>query len=400
MKIQGLTGTRDLDQELKGLILHVNSINELINRIAGSTDVDTIFSSLVEGIHTELGYARVGILVPDDSRSHLRMAYALGVDAERAEKVRIPMELAREINLELLEHRRVNVLRCLQEKQVTGAMYEAFGEAPPPCALVPFASWHQKRCWEIDYCLLGHSALAGVPGSARQVKVSDEEVHQVCTLCEFFPMRGILWVDNQPGGETVRENLFTLWVLAKQAALAIENAVLFERGRRLTIRDGLTGLYNRRHLLEVVDYEVERSRRFKHPFSIVCLDVDGFASINRDYGFKGGDELVKYLAVLLRRSIRGVDVLFRCGTDEFTCLFPKTEENTALKIATRLVEKVQRFPFYLAGKAAKVTMSAGLATFPEDGQKGRDLLFLAEKALDAARQEGGNTARDAHEWRP
>lgn len=399
MKIDRLTGTKDLDQALQGLILQINSINDLINRIAESSDVDTVFSSLVEGIRSELEYRRVGILVPDDARQELRMIYALGVEPERAERIRVPMQKAQDMALQVLEHRRVNVLRCLQEKDISASIYEALGETPVSNALIPFASWHQKRCWQIDYCLLGHSALAGVPGSSRRVKVRQEDITEVCSLCEFFPLRGLLWVDNHGSQTPVRENLFPLWVLAKQAALAMENAVLYDRGRRQSIRDGLTGLYNRRHLFEVADYEAERSRRFKHPFSLLVMDVDGFSDINKEHGFKGGDELIKFLAVLLRRGVRDIDVLFRCGTDSFAVLFPKTEGHLAERIGRRIRDKIEKFPFYLGGKEARVTVSGGVATYPEDGQKGRDLLYLAEKAAGSVKADGGNGVRDATEWR-
>lgn len=399
MNIERLTGTKELDQKLQGLILHVNSINELINRIAESSDVDTIFSTLVEGIRTELGYERVGILVPGDSREEMRMAWALGLEAERAENVRVPMERVQRMALDVLGHRRVNVLRCLKEEEISESIYGALEEESRPCALVPFAAWHQKRCWEIDYCLLGHSALAGVPGAASRVKVGGDDLLNVCRLCEFFPLRGLLWVDQGTSSASVRENLFPLWVLAKQAALAIENAVLYERSRRLSIRDGLTGLYNRRHMFEVIDYEVERSRRFKHPFTLLVVDVDDFAAVNEEHGFKGGDELIRYLAVLLRRSVRDVDVLFRCGTDAFAVLFPKTEGNLAMRIGNRLRERIAGFPFHLSGKDVRVSVSGGIATFPEDGQNARDLLYLAEKGQAAVASGGGDGVRDASQWR-
>jgi diguanylate cyclase (GGDEF)-like protein len=379
-----------LDPEIEELVLHLNSVNELVNRITESLDLDSIFSSLAEGIQKELAYDRVGILTPDDGREALRLNYALGVPRSKAEAVRLPLDAAAETALELLEHRRVNVLRSLTERRLARALYEGLGEEPSPCVVIPFAAWHQKRCWQIDHCFLGHSALASVPGSGDKVRVSTHELCQVCSLCEFFPLRGILWVDNAPSGRPVRDRLFPLWVLAKQAALTIENAVLFERSRRLSIRDGLTGLYNRRHLLEVVDYEVDRSRRFKHAFSVLTLDVDGFGEVNKRHGFKGGDELVRYLAVLLRRSVRDIDIL----------LFPKTEREDSVRAGDRIRGKVAGFPFYLGGDEVRVTLSGGAATFPEDGACGRDLLFMAEKALDEARHAGGNRVQDARAWRP
>ena len=389
-----------LDPEIEQLVLQLNSVNELVNRITESADLDSTFSSLVEGIQKELGYDRVGILTPDDGREALRLNYELGIPRPKAEAVRLPLEAVSELAVELLEHRRVNVLRSLTDKRFAKAFYECLGEEPSPCAVIPFSSWHQKRCWQIDHCFLGHSALASVQGACERVHVNARELCQVCSLCEFFPLRGVLWVDNAPSGVPVREKLFPLWVLAKQAALTIENAVLFERSRRLSIRDGLTGLYNRRHLLEVVDYEVDRSRRFKHAFSLLTLDVDGFGELNRRYSFRGGDELIRYLAVLLRRSVRDIDVIARCGIDEFAILFPKTEREDSVRAGERIRRKVEGFPFYLNGEEVRVTVSGGAATFPEDGACGRDLLFMAEKALDEARHAGSNRVLDARPWRP
>jgi len=153
---------------------------------------------------------------------------------------------------------------------------------------------------------------------------------------------------------------------------------------RLSITDDLTGLYNRRYLMESLANEVRRARRLKHPFALVMLDVDYFKEYNDASGHLAGDAALARIAAILRGSTRDVDCAARYGGEEFVVLMPETEADGAL-------ETVQRIRASLAGDdvvGGKLTLSIGITQFPEDGATPETLLASADTALYQAKRAG------------
>jgi diguanylate cyclase (GGDEF)-like protein len=153
---------------------------------------------------------------------------------------------------------------------------------------------------------------------------------------------------------------------------------------RLSITDDLTGLYNRRYLMESLANEVRRARRLKHPFALVMFDVDYFKEYNDASGHLAGDAALARIAAILRGSTRDVDCAARYGGEEFVVLMPETEADGAL-------ETVQRIRASLAsddGVGGKLTLSIGITQFPEDGATPETLLASADTALYQAKRTG------------
>jgi diguanylate cyclase (GGDEF)-like protein len=153
---------------------------------------------------------------------------------------------------------------------------------------------------------------------------------------------------------------------------------------RLSATDPLTGLFNRRRMMEALDHEVRRSRRLKHTFAVLMADVDHFKKYNDANGHPAGDAVLKKVGAILREATRDVDVVARYGGEEFFVLMPETEGSGAADVADRVRErlKTEKIP------GESVTLSFGVAEFPAHGDMGETLIAIADAALYQAKREG------------
>ena len=162
--------------------------------------------------------------------------------------------------------------------------------------------------------------------------------------------------------------------------------------KELTIRDGLTGLYNHRHFQETLAVEILRSKRHAKTFSLVFLDVDFFKQYNDTHGHLHGDAVLVALSKLLIAGLRKSDVAVRYGGEEFVLLLPETSKENAFALAGTIREKIAAHPF--PGRETqpqgKVTVSMGIAAYPEDGSDSSTLLHRADEALYQAKNGGRN----------
>jgi diguanylate cyclase (GGDEF)-like protein len=168
-------------------------------------------------------------------------------------------------------------------------------------------------------------------------------------------------------------------VREREAELTSVNAQLAE----LSLRDPLTQLYNRRHLLACMDREIARARR-GHSLSLVMLDLDGFKRVNDERGHLEGDEVLRKIAGALEGTVRFSDVLGRYGGDEFAVLLPDTDADSAARVAERLVTAVRE-----AGAENRVTASVGIAVATTNDDA-RSLQSRADEAAYRAKQKGGD----------
>jgi len=150
----------------------------------------------------------------------------------------------------------------------------------------------------------------------------------------------------------------------------------------LAVRDGLTGLYNRRYFNELITAEANRLKRSPAPLSLLMLDIDNFKNYNDTQGHPAGDELLKSIAKVFKNSSRTVDIACRYGGEEFVIVLSQTDKKGAQVIAERLRVQVELF--------IPTTISIGIATFPDDAQDMDQLLQKADAALYQAKQSGKN----------
>lgn len=188
-------------------------------------------------------------------------------------------------------------------------------------------------------------------------------------------------------GELLARVKVQLKIKSLQDALKERN----QRLEELSNTDPLTQLANRRQLMRVLVQEFQRSFRGGHPLSLVMIDIDHFKSINDTYGHQQGDEVLKVLAETLRSQLRDYDLASRFGGEEFAMVLPETDPLHATQVAERIREVVANLKFGGVLEKLKMTVSLGVATYPDDAIKGiEDLIRLADDALYAAKREGRN----------
>ncbi|GFO61941.1 GGDEF domain-containing protein [Geomonas silvestris] len=203
---------------------------------------------------------------------------------------------------------------------------------------------------------------------------------------------GILYLDDFEPRQFDRDRLNLLSILASFAAMAIHNATLHKRTKLMAITDSLTGLHNHRYFKQFFKQEMGRAKRYHKPFSIIMMDVDDFKSFNDSFGHAVGDELLTVLGTVILETIRGVDVAFRYGGEEFIVLLPETRLDKAILAAERLRAAVQTGTVNkLAGSGGRgVTVSIGVASYPENADKMDELFNIVDSLLYQAKRCGKN----------
>ncbi|MFG3600502.1 sensor domain-containing diguanylate cyclase [Micromonospora chersina] len=205
---------------------------------------------------------------------------------------------------------------------------------------------------------------------------------------------GVLALYDRPGADEFDDgDLVTLRTFAGHAAVAVENVRVHEEAQRLSLTDPLTGLWNYRYLRESIRREVERANRFGRMLSVLALDLDRFKDVNDTWGHAAGDAVLVEFARRVRGEIREVDLAFRQGGEEFVVLLPETDARGATIVAERLGSVVRDQPVRVEGHtgepiAVPVTVSIGIAVYPDHAAGGQQVLDAADDALYAAKAAG------------
>lgn len=255
-------------------------------------------------------------------------------------------------------------------------------------------SFAPNECWALRR---GHSYL-----------VRDRESGPVCShmrhtlaggyLC--IPMMaqsetlGVLFLESRDPSRTMREytgeakrRLAT--TVAEHIALALASLKLRETLKVQSIRDPLTSLYNRRHMEECLERELKKAKRSHRSLGAIMIDLDHFKQVNDTFGHQAGDAVLKTLANFLRNRTRASDVVCRYGGEEFLIILPEATLQDTLERAERLRNDVRNIEFQRRGQAlGMVTLSIGVAAYPDHGPTPESLLQAADEALYRAKTEG------------
>jgi diguanylate cyclase (GGDEF)-like protein/PAS domain S-box-containing protein len=166
--------------------------------------------------------------------------------------------------------------------------------------------------------------------------------------------------------------------------------ILQEKLREQATLDPLTGLYNRRYLTDMIQRELARARREKTPVSVAILDLDDFKNINDTFGHKGGDAALTAMAELFLSHVRASDIVCRYGGEEFTILMPNASLNTAAERMEDLRKEVEAKPIIYNDKNIHITISIGVASFPDHGEDDDSILWAADNMLYQSKRNGRN----------
>lgn len=188
----------------------------------------------------------------------------------------------------------------------------------------------------------------------------------------------------------VKEELEKFRILAIQLSLEIKKVFLYETVERMAITDSLTGLYVRRYFNDRLDEELGRSARQGLKFSFLMLDIDDFKKINDTYGHLVGDVVLKDIGGIIKENIREIDLACRYGGEEFAAMLPETSKEGAFVVAERIRKRVEGHIFRAYDERLKLTVSLGVASYPDDSSNQSGLIDAADNALYKGKRSGKN----------
>jgi len=223
---------------------------------------------------------------------------------------------------------------------------------------------------------------------------------------KVFPMSdhnqsvGTLVVGSKdPEKELSKAEFRMLETVAAHAAITLSNAAMYRKMETMATTDGLTGLSNRRRFLELVEEAIARAERFGRRVSILMVDADHFKSVNDNYGHPVGDMVLRKIAKILGDEARRVDVVGRYGGEEFIAMLDETNMAGALQVGERMRQQIADCLIQGEFGRIQVTVSMGLATYPDHGSSVEKLIEAADQALYAAKENGRNQVRVAGDQR-
>jgi diguanylate cyclase (GGDEF)-like protein len=313
-----------------------------LTQTLGEGDLATILDAIPAKVAPALGFERVAILLYDEDHNEFAVRATYGFAPGEIDGVRFP-----------------------RDDVIAGAAADT-GEP----VVIPDTA-RDTRYSHFKGRHLGDGAFACIPMKVRGRLVGLFDV--------LRPERGAIGVDD----------LRLLTSLTSYTALAIAHLGATQRLRDLSITDELTGVHNRRYLLEKVDREIERVRRTGQPLAALMIDIDHFKRINDDLGHLEGDEVLRLLAGTLVGDVRRLDTVARYGGEEFVVLLPDTSRSQALLVAEKLRNSVAAMSVH----DRRLTISIGVAVFPDDVPDGAGepaLIDAADRALLRAKRAGRN----------
>jgi diguanylate cyclase (GGDEF)-like protein len=249
----------------------------------------------------------------------------------------------------------------------------------------------------ITVWVASHGEMANVGDVRQDSRYTTANLTSDCTTVSEFalPLKrqgevfAVLDVQSGRVNGFSRNDVRVLSAVADYASIALANARWVDVRAN---RDGLTGLYNHRFLMEQLELELHRMNRLDKPCSFVMCDIDHFKSINDVHGHQTGDAILQQVSTLLMSSLRDSDIVARYGGEEFSVILPNTNRSDALLVAEKLRRRTEETAFLDLNHQGShhVTASFGVATFPEDARTPVDLIRLADERLYQAKEGGRN----------
>ncbi len=217
----------------------------------------------------------------------------------------------------------------------------------------------------------------------------DETRSEMCVpLISFGETLGVLTLESAHPGAFQDADVPPLESVADICANAIQNARYLEKVKQLAYVDGLTGIFNRRFFEMRILEEIERARRYESPMAVLLVDIDRFKRVNDEFGHLLGDEALRQLTTAFAHHLRKMDVVCRYGGEEFAIIVPETSGEDAVLVAEKLRRVIETWIF--PGVARPITISIGVAEYPQNGHTRDELVRAADAALYHAKQAGRN----------
>jgi diguanylate cyclase (GGDEF)-like protein len=237
-------------------------------------------------------------------------------------------------------------------------------------------------------------------GAALVVRVSTAFLVAVSTSVVYMiAMATYPDADLMTAGQLARValNLVALWLLSYLAAeVGREQRRTRDAAVRLSLFDPLTQLYNRNYFFAVMEREIQRANRTRRGFCLLMLDLDGLKPVNDNFGHHYGDRILRAVADVIRKGVRGIDSAARYGGDEFVVILPETEPEGALVVAEKLRQAIAQIRVTGGQRNVRTSASIGVVTYPDDGTTSDQLLMSADAAMYESKRLGKNRVVDRH----
>jgi len=202
---------------------------------------------------------------------------------------------------------------------------------------------------------------------------------------------GVLRLDNPEARVYTQDDLRLLVTICDLGSVSLENGELFNKTQNLAIHDGLTSLYTKGYFLERLREECKRSIRQKVSFSLLMLDIDYFKDYNDKFGHTAGDIVLKGLSLSICDFLKGLGpIVSRFGGEEFCIILPRVDKKNAAGVAEELRLAIEKNKINLRGWETNITVSIGVAVFPDDASEESDLILKSDRAMYEAKQKGRN----------
>lgn len=374
-----------LQEELRKTRQELLLLYEIGNLIRTTLLLDEVIYLFLSALtsHEGLGYNRSLLFLVDDTGTRLEGKMAIGPTHPEASPIVWKMIEENKITLVgLLDvyhkaDKKIDVELNKIVRQVKLPIEKVYG-------ILPSCVIHDKPCL--------------ITKEDADHELSD--IHLRSLAIEQFavvPLRGkdhvigVLLVDNVSTRKSITEaDLRSLLMLANHAGLAVENAKTFSEVVMTSQQDYLTKLWNHGHFQKLLDDSIAEAKAIKKPLSVLVFDVDNFKEYNDQYGHQAGDRALEELSNIAKSMMRRNDSLARYGGEEFAAVLPSTTKSEASKLAERLRITIQNETAKSDRTLKAITVSIGVASFPEDAEDKEKLIYCADGALYEAKRSGKN----------
>jgi diguanylate cyclase (GGDEF)-like protein len=383
----------ELEKSNRDLLVHHRCTKKLLQ----SFRTEEVFETLLKGIRDGLGFhgATLGVLdrdgylvFNDEADPASGMLYRVPAWSENSLLARTFWTGGHLLYQSIGEHTHV-----LEDRSLLG---------DGPAFLVPVLRKHGRRCSEVKSCGNVECSSFLAPNPRCWVEhwsdcVDNRRKPQAdrmkeCVMCEVFSPVALLAVRSRPESRRVsRDTIVPAVNLVNEASLALELAELHDNMRKMSITDGLTGLFNHREFYQQLRRELERARRYRHTVSLLVIDVDDFKRFNDRFGHLAGDLALRKISDLLRNCARATDIVARYGGEEFAVILPESTAGGALMLAERIKTEVAGCNFLpQAATEIRLTVSIGIYTAEEGAVSEDQMVSYADEAAYSAKHAGKN----------
>ncbi|OQX83897.1 MAG: hypothetical protein B6D53_01345 [Candidatus Omnitrophica bacterium 4484_49] len=373
-------------RKLKRLETELSLLYEVSNAMRTTLDLDKILYIILTAItaHAGLGFNRALLFLVNEDENCLEGKIAIGPgSAEEAGKIWSEIDAER-MTLE-------DLISCYEEFRSNPSQLDQLVKS----IKIPLRD---------DGGILALAAMEGMP-----IEVLDGEVRSKINdlvidilKADYFviaPLKaknkviGVIFADNIYSRKPItKEDIKLLTMFANHAGLAIENSKLYHQTLHLSYTDSLTGIYNHGRFQYLLEEKLKEAKENDRSLSLIMIDIDNFKNYNDNLGHPAGDEVIKKIADIVKNSCRKQDIPARYGGEEFALILPNTSKEEARIIGERLRKRISDYPFKnkeIQPQGA-ITVSMGIATFPEDAEEKKELIQKADLALFTAKNKGKN----------